>query len=481
MRQKKEMQTKSTKKSGRNREISVIAYLFFFLFLAMIAYYVYFQVVKSEDFINSPYNSLQDLFSDHVVRGEIISSDGYVLAKTETDDNGNESRVYPYGNRFAHVVGYATNGKMGLENQTNFSLLRSHAFFLEQIVNDIKGEKNIGDNVVTTVNCELQNAAYDALGSYDGAVIVMEPSTGKILAMVSKPDFDPNTISANWDEITSGTSSVLVNRATQGQYAPGSVFKIFTALEYYRENPFSYEAYSFRCDGSITYEGQTIRCAGNQKHGEEDLKSSFANSCNSSFVNIGLSLDRDTFEELCDSMLFNQNLPISFESCTSKIAISDDMTDSLMMETAIGQGNTLVSPLHMVLISSAVCNDGVLMMPYLVDHTENYNGIEVKSNSPKEYKTLLGSDEASFLQEYMQAVVEDGTAEKLNGASYDAYGKTGTAQVSDSTSQTNSWFTGYAHRDGCEDIAIAVILENCDTSKTSATSAAKKVFDAYFD
>jgi peptidoglycan glycosyltransferase len=468
-------------KPSRNREISVIAYLFFFLFLGMIAYFVYFQVVKSEDFINSPYNSLQDLFSDHVVRGEIISSDGYVLAKTETDDSGNESRVYPYGNRFAHVVGYATNGKMGLENQTNFSLLRSHAFFLEQIVNDIKGEKNIGDNVVTTVNCELQNAAYDALGSYDGAVIVMEPSTGKILAMVSKPDFDPNTISANWDEITSGTSSVLVNRATQGQYAPGSVFKIFTLLEYYRENPFSYEEYSFRCDGSITYDGQTIRCAGNQKHGDEDLKSSFANSCNSSFVNIGLSLDRDAFEELCDSMLFNQNLPISFESGTSKISLTDNMTDSLMMETAIGQGNTLVSPLHMVLISSAICNDGVLMTPYLVDHTENYNGIEVKSNSPKEYKTLLSSEEAAFLQEYMQAVVEEGTAEKLNGASYKAYGKTGTAQVSDSTSQTNSWFTGYAHRDGCEDIAIAVILENCDTSKTSATSAAKKVFDAYYN
>jgi peptidoglycan glycosyltransferase len=379
------------------------------------------------------------------------------------------------------VVGYATNGKMGLENQTNFSLLRSHAFFLEQIVNDIKGEKNIGDNVVTTISYELQNAAYDALGSYDGAVIVMEPSTGKILAMVSKPDFDPNTISANWEEITSGTSSVLVNRATQGQYAPGSVFKIFTLLEYYRENPFSYEEYSFRCDSSITYDGQTIRCAGNKSHGEEDLKSSFANSCNSSFVNIGLSLDRDAFETLCDSMFFNQNLSISFESGTSKIAISDDMTDSLMMETAIGQGNTLVSPLHMLLISSAVCNDGVLMTPYLVDHTENYNGIEVKSNSPKEYKTLLSSDEAAFLQEYMQAVVEEGTAAKLNGASYKAYGKTGTAQVSDTTSQTNSWFTGYAHKDGYEDIAIAVILEKCDTSTTSATAAAKKVFDAYYN
>jgi peptidoglycan glycosyltransferase len=197
-------------------------------------------------------------------------------------------------------------------------------------------------------------------------------------------------------------------------------------------------------------------------------------------VNIGLSLERDDFQDLCNSLLFNQSLPIAFESGTSKVSISDDMADSLLMETAIGQGNTLVSPLHMLLISSAVCNDGVLMTPYLVDHTENYNGIEVKSNSPKEYKTLFTADEAAFLQEYMQAVVEEGTAGKLNGQSYDAYGKTGTAQVSDTTSQTNSWFTGYAHMEGHEDIAVAVILENCDTGNTSAVAAAKKIFDAYY-
>jgi peptidoglycan glycosyltransferase len=121
------------------------------------------------------------------------------------------------------------------------------------------------------------------------------------------------------------------------------------------------------------------------------------------------------------------------------------------------------------------------MTPYLVDHTENYNGIEVKNNSPKEYKTLFTADEAAFLQKYMRAVVQDGTAGKLSGQSYDAYGKTGTAQVSDTTSQTNSWFTGYAHRDGYEDISVAVILENCDTGNTSAVAAAKKIFDAYYN
>ena len=236
----------------RNKEFQVIAYLFLGLFLAMIAYFVYFQVYKSESFINSPYNSLQDLFSERVVRGDILSADGQTLATTKVDSAGNETRSYPYGRVFAHSVGYAVNGKAGLENQENFSLLRSHEFFLTQIKNDIAGTKSQGDNVVTTLDAQIQQCAYDALGSYDGAVIVMEPATGKIITMVSKPDYDPNTIKKDWDTVNGEGSTVLYNRATQGKYAPGSVFKIFTTLEYFRENPKAYSTYTFNCNGELT-------------------------------------------------------------------------------------------------------------------------------------------------------------------------------------------------------------------------------------
>ena len=158
----------------RNKEFQVIAYLFLGLFLAMIAYFVYFQVYKSESFINSPYNSLQDLFSERVVRGDILSADGQTLATTKVDSEGNETRSYPYGRVFAHSVGYAVNGKAGLENQENFSLLRSHEFFLTQIKNDIAGTKSQGDNIVTTLDAQIQQCAYDALGSYDGASRIPE-------------------------------------------------------------------------------------------------------------------------------------------------------------------------------------------------------------------------------------------------------------------------------------------------------------------
>ena len=226
---------------------------------------------------------------------------------------GHETRYYPYANMFAHVVGFSTNGKSGLESIANFNLLRSHTMTLEKVVNELQGEKNIGDNVVTTLNYDLQDTAYEALGKYDGAIAVMEPSTGKILAMVSKPDYDPNNIAEDWDELTAedSESSVLLDRATQGLYPPGSVFKIFTTLEYVHENS-DYEDYSFDCNGKFTEGDSVIHCYKNKRHGQEDLIGSFADSCNSSFASLGLTLDPDSFTELCDSMLFNTSLPLRF-------------------------------------------------------------------------------------------------------------------------------------------------------------------------
>ena len=299
--------------------------------------------------------------------------------------------------------------------------------------------------------------------------------------MVSKPDYDPNTIKQDWDTVNKEGSTVLYNRATQGKYAPGSVFKIFTTLEYFRENPKAYSDYTFTCNGELTVDGQTIHCAGNKHHGQEDLQSSFANSCNSSFANISLSLNRSKFQSTCDSMLFNKALPIAFESSKSSFALSKDDNSAMVMETGIGQGKTMVSPLHMVMVASAIDHDGVLMTPYLVDRVESASGDEVEKNEPKKYESLMTEKEAGLLQEYMRTVVTSGTGAKLSGQSYEASGKTGTAQVSDSSDQTNAWFVGYAKKDGYKDIAVAVVVEDSGAGSMYAVPIAKKIFDVYFN
>ena len=441
-------------------------------------YIVYFNAVKSKEIINSPYNVRLDSMSDRVVRGKILDKNGEVLAETKVEEDGTESRYYPYGDLYAHVVGYDSMGKSGLESTENFNLLTSHAFFLEQLVNTVKEEKNVGDNIITTLDTELQRAAYDALGSYKGAAVVMEASTGKILAMVSKPTFNPNSIVKNWEYLTSSENSELLNRATQGAYAPGSVFKIVTALEYLRENN-RYEDYSYHCTSEITYEDTTIHCAKNHAHGDEDLRAAFANSCNAAFSDIGLNLSLSKYRDTAEDLLFNSKLPSVLPYTQSKFQLNKKSESSEIMMTAMGQGKTQVSPYHMTLISAAVANGGVVMEPYLVDEIVNYSGTRVTKNYPSKYKRMMSSSEAAQLKEYMAAVVEEGTGTALRGESYTVAGKTGTAEYSSDKEKSHSWFTGFSNVDNPE-LVVTVIVESADNSGMSAVSVAKKIFNAYY-
>lgn len=468
---------KDSKKKNNNHEYNVATYIFMAIFGAMILYMVYFLTFKSNEFINNEYNGLQTLFEDDVVKGDIITSDGYVIAETDVDDEGNTSRNYPYSGMFAHLTGYSGNVRTGLEKQLNFTLLCSNTFFVEQLMCELTNEKKMGDNVITTIRYDLQEVAYNALGRYDGAVIVMEPSTGKILAMVSKPTYNPNTIDKDWDGLQEG--SALYNRATQGQYTPGSIFKMMTLLAYIESNPNSYQDYNYECTGKIVLNNKTIHCASNKAHGTVDLKTSFSKSCNASFANMMQGIDEGVFQKLCNSMLFNQNLPIAFESSVSSFSISDGDESALKMDTAIGQGKTLVSPLHMVMLASAVCNDGVAMRPQLVEEVENHDGITVETIKTKSYKTLFTNAQVNILSEFMRETVEAGTASRLNKDAYIAYGKTGTAQTTNDLNKTNAWFVGYAEHEGKE-IAIAVVVEDSGAGSTYAVPIAEKVFDLYF-
>lgn len=433
--------------------------------------------------VNSPYNERQDAFADRVVRGTITDRNGNVLAETEVAEDGTETRVYPYGTVFAHVIGYndKTAGKSGIESVENFELLTSNAFFVEKLTNSFKGEKNVGDTVVTTLDADLQQAAYDALGDNKGAVVVMEADTGKILSMVSSPTYDPNNIASEWEYLNAdGNGSPLLNRATQGSYAPGSTFKIVTALDFMRENK-DYADYSYDCTGEITADGTTIHCFDSTVHGWEDLRSSFANSCNASFANIGLSLDKASYRDTAEDLLFNKALPSVLDYSKSSFAVTKDTDNAEMMMTAMGQGKTLTSPYHMALITQAIANGGTLMEPYLVDRVTNYTGSELRKNVPKSYKRLMSSEEAAQLKDYMVAVVEEGTAAMMNGESYTVAGKTGTAEYSMTDGEkTHSWFVGFTNVDNPE-LVISVIIEGYDGNDgAKAVPIAKQILDSYY-
>lgn len=457
-------------------------YIFVGLFILLLGYFVYYNIAESPNIINSSYNTRQDLFAKKVIRGQILSSDGKILAQTNVDEDGTETREYPYDNMYAHVVGYATKGKAGLESLVNFNLLRSNAPLLERIIKEFKGIKNTGDNVVTTLDSTLQETAYNALGDHDGAVVVMEADTGKILTMVSKPDYNPNSIDQIWDNLVAAENtedSSLLNRATQGKYPPGSTFKILTLLEYIRENP-DYVNYTYNCSGKFILDDSVINCYHNTAHGQVDLFESFAKSCNSSFANIGLTLDINSLSKLCDKFLFNEDLPYAMASNKSSFTLTKDSDSYDVMQTMIGQGETLVSPLHMALIAQTIANDGVMMKPYLVDHTENYDGKTIKTYSPTEYSTVITEEEASIMQDFMQDVVEEGTATKLSGQSYTVAGKTGSAEYGNVKGQSHAWFVGFSPVEDSE-IVVSIIVEGAGAGSEYAVPIAKKIFDAYYN
>lgn len=458
----------------------MVTYLFVAVFLGMMGYTCHYAITHQQELMNNSYNSRQEILVAQNTRGKIYADGRQVLAETETDEEGKETRVYPYENMFSHVVGYAANGRYGVEASANYYLINSNAKLSDKVANDMAGIKYPGDNVVTTLNVDLQKVAYDSLGLYRGAVIVTEPSTGRILAMVSKPDFDPNKIEAIWDQLLEDKESgVLLNRATQGLYPPGSTFKIVTALEYIRENPDSFGQYTYQCSGRFSQGEEVINCYHGIAHGHEDFAKSFAKSCNASFANIGMQLDRDRFGNTLDELLFNKELKVGFAYNKSKLVIDKNTEDADVMQAAIGQGATQMTPLQLNMITCAIANDGMLMKPYLVDHVENNEGNVIKQFESDTYKRMMSAEEAGIMKGLMQEVVKSGTGTKLSGLSYTAAGKTGSAEYNSVKTDSHAWFTGFAPVEEPE-VCVTIIIEGAGSGGDYAVPIAKRIFDDYF-
>lgn len=467
----------------RKRGIFLLGTINIALFLLMCGNLIYFTIVKREQVINDTYNhKRQELLAEENSRGTIYAADGTVLARTLEMEDGTQQRSYPYGDLYAHVIGYVPNGGAGVEQAANMMLLNSSIAVPEILSNQLEGRKNPGDSVYTSLNPELQQIAYDSLGVYRGAVIVTEAKTGRILAMVSKPDYDPNEIEAIWDDLLADEdSSVLVNRVTQGLYPPGSTFKIFTALEYMRQNPDTFMQYHFTCNGYFRYGEETINCFHRTVHGEVDFTSSFARSCNSSFANIGVGLDREKFAETLLSLLFNSKLPVNMVYNPSHISMRNDMSDGEIMQTAIGQSETLITPLHLNMVTQAIANHGVMMTPYVIDHVTSADGTIVRQYEPVEIGSVMTEEESQYLTMMMVEVVEHGTATKLSGYDFTAAGKTGSAEYQDNKEgRSHAWFTGFAPAEDPE-IVVTVILEAAGTGGDYSAPIARRIFSGYFD
>ena len=477
------------KKTAR-KQMTFFAVLFALLFGWMCFYFTQTAIENKVGLFDNDYNHRDELLAARNRRGSIYASDAEtILASTQTelDDNGNviQIRSYPFGSMYAHVLGYAQLGGSGLEEYFKYELLHSDLPLSEKVRYDNKEDAEDklypGNNLITTLDPAVQKACYDAMGNYDGAVIVTEVKTGRIIAMVSKPDYDPNYIEENWESLLADNESgTLLNRVTQGLYPPGSTFKTIDCIDLLEENPDAVKDYSFECSGVFEQGGESIHCYDYEVHGRITLEESFAHSCNSSFANIGLNMiSPDTMSDTLRSLLFNSKLPYDLPYVRSSVNMPDTLSTEGIMQMSIGQGTTSMTPLHLNMITSAVANGGVLMRPHLVDELHDAKGRTLRVYGNEAYGSLMPEEVAQQVVQFMRAVVTDGTASSLSGRDYEAAGKTGSAEF-DNNKSSHAWFTGFAPASDPE-ICVTVLIEGKGMGSSYAVPVAGKIFDAYFE
>ena len=481
--EKLENENKRQKSSGH---VIFIIYLFIILFMSLIVYLIHFQFTQSQKLVSDYRNPMLIEKEKNVKLGNVYASDAKtILATSEKTDNG-YNRSYPYGEVFAHPIGYSKNGRTELESSLYQSLLSTgdeDISLIDKIrqMNDEKTD-NTGNSVITTLDARLQTVAYNAMGSRKGAVVIMEPKTGKVLTMVSKPSFDPNNLQENWDNLVNDTTnSPLVNRATQGLYPPGSTFKVLTALEYMRENP-NYSEYRYDCGGVIERNGLSVACAFNRAHGSLDIYGAMAQSCNGAFIDMGMTLDVTKYRQLVEDFGFNEKLPINDMPYTqSKFSLDKGSSQGEKMQTVFGQGNTLVTPLQNCIIASTIANDGNMMEVQFVDRVLNSSGDVIDQKEPVIYKKVLDIAEAIQVKNMMRGVVTNGLAQQLKNSNYSVACKTGTAQYNNNNN-THNLIIGFAPEDDPQ-IAFSIVLEGYEGQPqidNDLMYVTKTILDSYF-
>lgn len=468
------------KTNGRNRRIQQISVIFLILMGAMTVYFFWYTAFQARQDANNPYNARWKKKEKEMIRGEILTADGAVLAESSSKAG---KRTYPYGPLFANVVGQSLKKTTGIEARMNEELLTSSVPWKEKLKDLADGIKEEGNRVVTSLSLPLQQKASELIGDRRGAAVVMEVKTGRILAMVSKPSYDPNRFLEDFKALNdpNRTDAPLLNRVTQGLYVPGSTFKILTALEYIREKGAKAYEFHYHCPGYIMIGNYRLSCYGGEAHGDLDFAGALAESCNGAFATMGLSMDRARYQSTINSFFFNRTFPSDLPVRKSTAVLPDSKDRQLFAQTAIGQGKTLETPLLNVMITASVANGGHLMRPRLYDRIETNHGKTVKTFKPEILATPMTEKEAKAVGDLMRGTVAHGTAGRAESPLAPVAGKTGSAQYSATDPKLmHAWFTGFAPY-GNPEIAVTVILEGAGSGGENAAPVVRDIVTRYME
>jgi len=443
------------------------------LFLALFGSATFIQYVSAADLNDRPGNA-RTIYKEYSrERGPIVAGNASLATSKPAADIYKYQRSYPVGPLYAHVTGwYSTSlsSATGMEKAADPYLTgTADQLFYRRISDLLTGRQPKGASVELTIDPAAQQAAWNALGNQQGAVVALDPKTGAILAMVSKPSYDPNQLATHnraaaeraYERLLADPAKPLDNRAIAGsQYPPGSTFKLIdtaAALSSGRYRPDS----PLPAPGVLPLPQSTAVLPNDDRqpcgpNNQVSLADALRISCNTAFGNLGMSLGTQAIQDQAAKFGFGRPLQIPLTVTPSRFP--QIQSQAQLAQAAIGQFDVRATPLQMAMVAAGIANHGVVMQPYLVKQVKSSSLDVVSSANPTVFSTAVTPQVAADMTTMMEGVVQSGTGTRAQIPGVQVAGKTGTAQTSPGAPPL-AWFTAFAPADDPQ-VAVAVVVEN---------------------
>jgi len=487
-----------------NRQIARLALVGIGLVAALIVATTYWQTWATAGLADRQDNEIQRVAQFSIKRGLIRAADGTILATNRKRRVAGQTlyfRRYPQHGLFAHIVGYSTQSRSrsGLEASENDYLTGSNANLhtvLDTTLNRIRGATIKGNDLWLTMRPGAQRVAMEQLAGKCGSVVALDTRTGAVLVAASRPTFDPNLVESNFGAINNIRASCsppapLLNRATDGLFVPGSIFKVVTSAAALDSGKYTSDSRFLDRGYCIEY-GKQVRnfgdMSGPEVFGSVDFLQALEHSINAVFCEIGKTIGTGRILGTSKQFGFyadppletpgNERSPSGLYNHGRLFYPENPSTQVDPGRLAFGQERMLTTPLQMAMVAGAVANHGVVMKPYVVGRVTGPGGGVIKRTHPEKYKRAMRTSTANEITRMMEAVVTGGTGTAAQIPGIQVAGKTGTAETGGAGTLNTTWFIAFAPANAPR-IAIAVVLQNqTGAGGTTAAPIARAVMQA---
>jgi penicillin-binding protein A len=452
------------------------------LLLALLANAARVQLFEADELNTNPANRRTTIDRYDQPRGNILVGDETVTGSKDTGERLAYERTYRHGPLYAPVTGYAsqTYGTTLLENAEDGVLSGTDPVLAPlPLWGDVTRSRQPGGNVVTTIKDSMQRAAYEGLDGRRGAVAALDPATGRILALVSSPSYDPGVLSGTgsgatdaWTRLNGSASRPMLNRAIRQTYPPGSAFKIVTAAAALDARVVTDPDAETDTPSPYVLPGTSTTLPDEARGCEKaSLAEAIRVSCNTVMAHLGVEVGLDGMLDAVGRFGFNDDA-LKIPSRVARSNFDSDMSDDQLAQSSIGQFDTSATPLQMAMVASAVANGGDLMRPHLVDRVTTDDGDTVRRQDSESYDQAMKPETAQELRRMMVDVVENGTGTNAAIDGVTVGGKTGTAQHGvDNSATPYAWFISWAQEpdSGRPAVAVAVVVEDASADRADVS------------